>query len=97
MREDLYGFQARVFFEKAPGFLLFQTDIPGFGNGSAQVPGPCLRQRLYTGQVRRPQSAAAPEGPPDDGKERYEDDLIAYTWDKFLRSGEACWLARLPM
>lgn len=32
-----------------------------------------------------------------DGQERYEDDLIAYGWDQFLRSGDARWLARLPM
>jgi PhoPQ-activated pathogenicity-related protein len=32
-----------------------------------------------------------------DGKPRTEDDLIAYTWDQFLRTGEARWLARLPM
>jgi PhoPQ-activated pathogenicity-related protein len=32
-----------------------------------------------------------------DGKKRYEDDLIAYGWDQFLRSGDANWLARLPM
>ncbi len=28
---------------------------------------------------------------------RSEDSLIAYTWDKFLRSGDAKWPARLPM
>ena len=28
---------------------------------------------------------------------REEDELIAYTWDKFLRTGEEKWLARLPM
>jgi len=28
---------------------------------------------------------------------RAEDDLIAYGWDKFLRGGDAIWLARLPM
>src|ERR1041385_7125849 len=28
---------------------------------------------------------------------RKEDSLIAYTWDKFLRTGDAKWLARLPM
>ena len=33
----------------------------------------------------------------DDGEERYEDDLIAYGWDKFLRGGKVEWLARLPM
>ena len=32
-----------------------------------------------------------------DGEERTEDSLIAYTWDKFLRTGDAKWPARLPM
>jgi PhoPQ-activated pathogenicity-related protein len=32
-----------------------------------------------------------------DGKERFEDDLIAYTWDKFMRTGDERWPARLPM
>lgn len=32
-----------------------------------------------------------------DGKERTEDDLIAYTWDQFLRTGDSRWPARLPM
>jgi PhoPQ-activated pathogenicity-related protein len=33
----------------------------------------------------------------DDKKPRSEDDLIAYTWDKFLRGGDDQWPARLPM
>ncbi len=35
----------------------------------------------------------------NDGKniQRYEDALIAYTWDKFLRGGDPTWLARFPM
>jgi PhoPQ-activated pathogenicity-related protein len=30
-------------------------------------------------------------------KGRYEDDLIAYTWDKYLKTGDPLWAARLPM
>jgi len=33
----------------------------------------------------------------NDGQERTEDDLIAYTWDKFLKTGDEKWPARLPM
>jgi len=32
-----------------------------------------------------------------DGQRRVEDDLIAYSWDKFLRTGDERWPARLPM
>ena len=32
-----------------------------------------------------------------DGKERVEDDLIAYGYIKFLDTGDPTWLARLPM
>lgn len=34
---------------------------------------------------------------PDDGVERSEDGIIAYTWDKFLRGGDDQWPLRLPM
>lgn len=33
----------------------------------------------------------------DGGRERTEDEIIAYTWDKYLRTGEERWPARLPM
>jgi PhoPQ-activated pathogenicity-related protein len=32
-----------------------------------------------------------------DGKPRTEDDLIAYTWDKVITTGDPNWSARLPM
>ena len=30
-------------------------------------------------------------------RDRYEDAFIAYTWDKYLRTGDERWPARLPM
>lgn len=30
-------------------------------------------------------------------RERFEDDLIAYTWDQFRRTGDPTWAARFPM
>ena len=33
----------------------------------------------------------------DDGTSRVEDGIIAYTWDKFLKTGDEKWPARLPM
>jgi PhoPQ-activated pathogenicity-related protein len=33
----------------------------------------------------------------DNGREREEDETIAYTWDKFMRTGDENWPLRLPM
>ncbi|MDZ4859890.1 MAG: PhoPQ-activated pathogenicity-related family protein [Candidatus Hydrogenedentes bacterium] len=33
----------------------------------------------------------------DPGNKRSEDEIIAYTWDKFMRTGEEKWPLRLPM
>jgi PhoPQ-activated pathogenicity-related protein len=32
-----------------------------------------------------------------DGRGRFEDDLIGYTWDQFLQTGDPTWAARNPM
>ncbi len=34
---------------------------------------------------------------PEDGRARKEDAIIAYTWDKFMRTGDERWPLRLPM
>ncbi len=33
----------------------------------------------------------------DDGRPRSEDDLVAYTWNKFMATGDPTWVARMPM
>jgi len=33
----------------------------------------------------------------DDTEPRWEDSMIAYAWDKYLRGGDVTWLPRLPM
>jgi PhoPQ-activated pathogenicity-related protein len=33
----------------------------------------------------------------DDKKPRTEDEMIAYTWDKYIKTGDSLWPARLPM
>ena len=36
-------------------------------------------------------------GDDDTKSPRFEDDLIAYTWNKYMDTGDATWLARMPM
>ncbi|MCA9218521.1 MAG: hypothetical protein KDB27_35880, partial [Planctomycetales bacterium] len=33
----------------------------------------------------------------NDGQQRVEDDLIGYTWDQYIKTGDANWVARNPM
>lgn len=76
--------------------------IGGGGNGNEppDAPDPMVMQ-----VARKTNSVAAilyqvPNQPlvfADDGKRRSEDAIIAYTWDKFMRTGDETWPLRLPM
>lgn len=83
----------------SPNALLF---IGGGSNEKPMPKGPdenmirtAIRSRSIVAELRH-----VPNQPlifMQDGKPRFEDDLIAYTWDKFLRTGDERWPARLPM
>jgi len=76
--------------------------IGGGNNKDSKLPKPSAELIQV---ARRTQSVVAelrqvPNQPlifGQDGRERVEDDLIAYTWDKYLRTGDERWPARLPM
>lgn len=76
--------------------------ITGGSNKSDDLPKPSgqLAQIAQANQAVVGELRMVPNQPlvfGNDGEERYEDNLIAYTWDKFLRTGDAKWPARLPM
>ena len=79
--------------------LLF---IGGGSNGDDPPPGPNERTAgiaKATGTVVA-ELGMVPNQPlifHDDGKPRYEDDLIGYAWAQFLDTGEARWLPRNAM
>lgn len=76
--------------------------IEGGSNGNAppKQPNPlALQVALATGSVVA-SVGQIPNQPlifHDDGVERKEDDLIGYTWDQFIKTGDELWPARLPM
>ncbi len=80
--------------------LLF---INGGSNRSGQPPN--KPSSMFVGPAQQTKSvvvelAMIPNQPlifNGDGKERSEDDLIAYTWDKVMTTGDATWNARFPM
>ncbi len=79
--------------------LLF---ISGGSNRDQRVPAPAqplleIARQTRSVVVELKQIPNQPLVFHQDGKERYEDDLIAYGWDQFLRGGDPRWLARLPM
>jgi len=76
--------------------------INGGSNGD---PAPTAADGLLTGLARQTSRVVAdlrmvPNQPlvfAGETQGRWEDALIAYTWDKFLRTGDDRWPARLPM
>lgn len=74
--------------------------------GSVDKPPPEGLDRRLAGIAQATQSVVAElKGVPnepltfiaDETRPRTEDSLIAYTWDKFLKTGDPTWPARLPM
>lgn len=83
--------------EHTTGFLF----IAGGGNdGQEPKTNPLLIELAKTTNSVVTELRMVPNQPlifADDGKPLVEDGIIAYTWDKYLRTGDANWLARLPM
>lgn len=76
------------------------------GGGSVDSPPPKGVDRRLSGIAQATHSVVAElRGVPnepltfigDETNPRSEDSLIAYTWDKFLKTGDSTWPARLPM
>jgi len=77
-----------------------------FISGGANRPGePAKPSREYVELAKATRSVVVelrmvPNQPlifDGDGQERVEDDLIGYTWAKYLKTGDERWPARLPM
>jgi len=76
--------------------------ISGGSNGSKPPSGPHLllaaiarETGAVTAELRMVPNQPLTFG--SEGQPRREDSLIVYTWDRFLRTGEEKWPARLPM
>jgi PhoPQ-activated pathogenicity-related protein len=79
--------------------MLFITGGDNHDQGPQQAGNEVKALALGTGSVVA-QLGTVPNQPLvfcGDGKPRYEDDLIAYTWDRFLTTGDETWIAQLPM
>ncbi len=82
-----------------PIALLFITGGANDGKPPEQV-NPLLADIAVTTESVVAELRMVPNQPltfADDKTPRKEDAVIAYTWDKFLRTGDAKWPARLPM
>ena len=79
--------------------LLFITGGANGSNPPAQPPANLTSMAIDTGTVVT-ELRMVPNQPivfAGESKGRVEDELIAYSWDKFLRGGDEKWPARLPM
>ena len=88
-----------------PDHLSYDSALLYIGGGRNGSPAPDKMSSEFAQMARVSESivvylGTVPNQPlvfPDDGLERSEDELIAYTWEKFLRTGDETWPARLPM
>jgi PhoPQ-activated pathogenicity-related protein len=88
-----------------PDRVRHQTGLLFIGGGSNEKPAPkdadanLVRVALATESVVT-ELRMVPNQPllfAGETQPRVEDELIAYTWDKYLRTGDERWPARLPM
>ena len=88
-----------------PDELASRTSLLFIGGGSNDRPAPAGADARYIETAMATKSVVTelrmvPNQPltfNGEGRARSEDSLIAYTWDKFLRTGDEKWPARLPM
>jgi PhoPQ-activated pathogenicity-related protein len=88
-----------------PELVAHRTSLLFIGGGSNNRPAPTeadpnLVQMALATQSIVTELRLVPNQPltfADEPRPLYEDALIAYTWDKFLRTGDDRWPARLPM
>ena len=88
-----------------PDEVKFDTGFLLIGGGSNDRPPPDRPEELVVQIALATSSVVAelkmvPNQPlifHGDGQKRREDDLIAYTWDQFLKTGDPTWPARNPM
>src|SRR5439155_17121616 len=79
--------------------LLFISGGANDGKQPKGADGNLVQMALETKSVVE-ELKMVPNQPQDfagESEGRTEDSLIAYTWDKFLRTGDSKWPARLPM
>lgn len=88
-----------------PKEVKFETGFLFIGGGANGREPPTSADPLVVQIARQSQSVVTelkqvPNQPlifHNDGKKRTEDDLIGYTWDQFMKTGDDTWPARLPM